>query len=153
MYKHNMRSLISHCVNKSYYASTIVNIKRISNKQNLRTNSMNRDLLKEAIADAKAVKETAIANAKAALEEAFIRAWSSIRDSNITTLISCVFMIWMGIGFVKGFAVTLAVGVLVSMFTAITITRVLVRFSFHWFGDKAGCMFLGGKAANKEVKE
>jgi len=78
-----------------------------------------------------------------AVEEAFIRAWSSIRDSNITTLISCVFLIWLGTGFVQGFAVTLAIGVLASMFTAVTVTRIFCRFSFAWFRPEGNPLFLG----------
>lgn len=93
-----------------------------------------------------------------AMEEAFIRAWSSIRDSNITTLISCVFLIWLGTGFVQGFAVTLALGVLVSMFTAVTVTRILCRFSFTWFKPEGSTLFLGFAkneegAINKEIKK
>jgi protein-export membrane protein SecD len=84
-------------------------------------------------------------NLRSATEEAFLRAWSSIRDSNVTTMISCVFLIWMGTGFVKGFAVILFLGVIASMFTAITITRTLMRYFFYWFGDTANWMFLGHK--------
>ncbi len=85
-------------------------------------------------------------NLRSAVEEAFMRAWSSIRDSNITTLISCIFLIWMGAGFVEGFAVTLFLGILVSMFTAIVITRNLMRLIFSWFKkDEANWMFLGYK--------
>jgi protein-export membrane protein SecD len=58
-----------------------------------------------------------------ALEEAFRRAWPSIRDSNASTLITCFILIQFSTSVVKGFAVTLAIGVLVSMFTAIFITR------------------------------
>lgn len=86
-------------------------------------------------------------NLRGATEEAFLRAWTSIRDSNVTTMISCVFLIWMGTGFIKGFAVILLLGVIASMFTAITITRTLMRFFFHWFGDNANWMFLGHKKA------
>jgi len=78
-----------------------------------------------------------------AMEEAFVRAWSSIRDSNVTTLISCVCLIWIGTGFVQGFAVTLAIGVLVSMFTAVTVTRTIMRLVLPLFGDKANILFLG----------
>lgn len=80
---------------------------------------------------------------KSATEEAFVRAWTSIRDSNITTLISCVLLIWIGTGFVQGFAVTLAIGILVSMFTAIIVTRNLMRLVFGIFKDKANWLFLG----------
>ncbi len=79
---------------------------------------------------------------RSALEESFLRAWPSIRDSHVTTLISCVFLIWFGSGFIQGFAVVLATGVLVSLFTAITITRTIMRLVFPWFkeGNK---LFLG----------
>ncbi|MBU0545739.1 protein translocase subunit SecD, partial [Patescibacteria group bacterium] len=80
---------------------------------------------------------------KTAMEESFVRAWPSIRDGNITTLISCVFLIWLGGGFVKGFAVTLAIGVLVSMFTAVIITRNIMRFVVPAFTEKGNWMFWG----------
>ncbi|MGB3649621.1 MAG: SecD/SecF family protein translocase subunit, partial [Rivularia sp. (in: cyanobacteria)] len=60
------------------------------------------------------------------VESGFYRAWSSILDSNITTLIACAALFWLGFGLVKGFAVTLAVGVAVSMFTAVTCSRTLM---------------------------
>ena len=82
---------------------------------------------------------------KSAVEEAFVRAWPSIRDSNITTLISCVFMVWMGTGFVRGFAVTLAIGVLVSMFSAIVLTRTIMRFVLPWMKEQGNVLFLGYK--------
>lgn len=58
-----------------------------------------------------------------AVESGFYRAFSSILDSNVTTLIACAALFWFGSGLVKGFAVTLAIGVLVSLFTALTCTR------------------------------
>lgn len=57
------------------------------------------------------------------VEEGFSRALSSIVDSNITTLLACGVLFWLGTGLVKGFAVTLGIGILVSFFTAITCTR------------------------------
>ncbi|MBD1891273.1 protein translocase subunit SecD [Coleofasciculus sp. FACHB-SPT9] len=60
------------------------------------------------------------------VESGFYRAFSSILDGNVTTLIACGFMFWLGSGLVKGFALTLAIGVLVSMFTAITCSRTLL---------------------------
>ncbi|MFN2234396.1 MAG: protein translocase subunit SecD, partial [Anaerolineales bacterium] len=66
------------------------------------------------------------------------RAWPSIRDSNISTLITCAILFWFGNTFgasvVKGFAVTLAIGVGVSLFTAIVVTRSFL----HLFLDKIG---------------
>ncbi|MDR9402787.1 MAG: protein translocase subunit SecD [Halothece sp. Uz-M2-17] len=58
-----------------------------------------------------------------AVESGFYRAFSSILDSNVTTLIACAALFWLGSGLVKGFAVTLAIGVLVSLFTALSCTR------------------------------
>ncbi len=58
-----------------------------------------------------------------ATEEGFARAWLSIRDSNISSLITAVVLFWLGTSAVKGFALTLGVGVLVSMFSAITASR------------------------------
>ncbi|MEL6221607.1 MAG: protein translocase subunit SecD [Cyanobacteria bacterium J06626_14] len=60
------------------------------------------------------------------VESGFYRAFSSILDSNITTLIVCGALFWLGTGLVKGFALTLAIGVLISMFTALTCSRTLL---------------------------
>jgi protein-export membrane protein SecD len=62
-----------------------------------------------------------------AVEEGFRRAWPSIRDSNITTMISSVVLYYFTSSFVQGFALALFIGVVVSMFSAITITRTLLR--------------------------
>ncbi|NMG59283.1 protein translocase subunit SecD [Geitlerinema sp. P-1104] len=62
------------------------------------------------------------------VESGFYRAFSSILDSNVTTLIACLALFWFGAGLVKGFAVTLAIGVGVSMFTAITCSRSLMFY-------------------------
>ena len=60
------------------------------------------------------------------VESGFYRAFSSILDSNVTTAIACVALLWLGSGLVKGFAVTLLIGVVVSMFTAVTCSRTLM---------------------------
>ncbi|PHJ58019.1 preprotein translocase subunit SecD [Nostoc linckia z18] len=57
------------------------------------------------------------------VESGFYRAFSSILDGNVTTVIACAALFWLGAGLVKGFALTLALGVAVSMFTAITCSR------------------------------
>lgn len=67
------------------------------------------------------------ATMQAGLDTGFKRAWSSIRDSNISTLITCIILYNFGQPIIKGFAVTLAIGVLVSMFTAITISRTFLQ--------------------------
>ncbi len=63
----------------------------------------------------------------AALEEGFKRAWLSIRDSNISTIITSVILYYFTTGFIKGFALSLLLGVLISMFSAITVTRAILR--------------------------
>lgn len=60
------------------------------------------------------------------VESGFYRAFSSILDSNVTTLIACAALFWLGSGLVKGFALTLAIGVAISMFTALTCSRTLL---------------------------
>ena len=61
----------------------------------------------------------------------FNRAWPAIRDGNVSTLITCAILYWfsdqLGATIVQGFAITLAIGVMISMFTAITITRTFMR--------------------------
>ncbi len=64
---------------------------------------------------------------KTAAETGFTRAWPSIRDGNISTLITCSILFMIGTSIVRGFAITLGMGVLMSMFSAIVITRWLLR--------------------------
>lgn len=66
-------------------------------------------------------------NLPLAIERGFKRAWPSIRDSNIASLITCFILIWFTTSIVKGFAITLGIGILVSMFSAITVTRTFLR--------------------------
>jgi preprotein translocase subunit SecD len=61
------------------------------------------------------------------IDTGFSLAFSSILDGQVTTLISCVALFALGTGFVKGFAVTLGIGVLLSLFSALTCTRTLLR--------------------------
>ena len=61
------------------------------------------------------------------VELGFTRAWSSIRDSNVSTLITSAILYQFGTGVVRGFALVLAIGVLVSMFSAIVVTRTFLR--------------------------
>lgn len=64
---------------------------------------------------------------KASVEAGFTKAFSAILDSNVTTIISCVVLYISGIGAVTGFATTLGIGVILSMFTAIVITKFLMK--------------------------
>lgn len=66
-----------------------------------------------------------------ALELGFTRAWSSIWASNVSSLITAAILYGMGTSLVRGFAVTLAIGVMVSMFTAIIVTRTFLRLIIH----------------------
>lgn len=63
-----------------------------------------------------------------ALDEGFKRAWTSIRDGNFSSLLTAGILYLMGTGFVKGFAASLFIGVVVSMFTAVVITRTMLKF-------------------------
>ena len=65
-----------------------------------------------------------------AIELGFSHAWTSIRDSNVSTLITCVILYTFGTGIIRGFALVLAIGVLISMFSAITITRTMLRLIY-----------------------
>ncbi len=75
-----------------------------------------------------------------AVEAGFSRAWPAIRDGNLSTLISCGVLFWFGNTFgasvVKGFAVTLSIGVLLSMFTAVFVTRTFMRAILSSRSDK-----------------
>lgn len=67
------------------------------------------------------------------IESGFYRAFSSILDSNVTTLIACAALFFLGSGLVKGFALTLAIGVIVSMFTALTCSRTMLLIAVLGF--------------------
>jgi len=58
-----------------------------------------------------------------AIDEGFKRAWTSIRDSNASSLITCLVLFWLGTSIIKGFALTLAIGIAISMFSAVFVTR------------------------------
>lgn len=68
----------------------------------------------------------------AALEAGYTRAMATIVDSNLTTLIGSVLLYIFGSGVVRGFAVTLSIGILVSMFTAISLTRLIAIYWIRW---------------------
>ncbi len=66
-------------------------------------------------------------NARDAVSDGFARAWPSIRDSNISSIITAIILFWFGTSIVKGFALVFGLGVLVSMLTAITVSRTFVH--------------------------
>lgn len=96
--------------------------------------------VKEELRDGKTLKNS--------IDSGFIRAWSAIRDSNFTTLLTCGILFYFGSSIIKGFAFNLAAGILVSMFTAITITRTVLYAFVGTRMEKKLSLF----AASKESK-
>jgi protein-export membrane protein SecD len=68
----------------------------------------------------------------AAVDAGYSRALITIIDSNVTTLIAVLVLFWLGSGPVRGFAVTLTIGIIASMFTAVTVTRLMVAYWLRW---------------------
>jgi protein-export membrane protein SecD len=71
-------------------------------------------------------------NIVSAVETGFSRAYGTIVDSNLTGLLAGIILYWLGSGPVRGFAVTLSLGIIASMFTAITVTRLLATAYLRW---------------------
>lgn len=91
---------------------------------------------------------------KSSLEEGFRRAWTSIRDGNFSTILTCLILMTFGTGFIKGFAITLIIGVLLSMFTAIVVTRALLRVILGaWLEKYKGLVIVGAKDYNKDSEQ
>ncbi|MEW5892210.1 MAG: protein translocase subunit SecD [Pseudomonadota bacterium] len=67
---------------------------------------------------------------QAAIHAGYDRAWDTILDSNITTLIAGIALFWLGSGPVRGFAVVLCLGILTSMFSAVTVSRAMVNLTY-----------------------
>lgn len=86
----------------------------------------------------------------AAVDEGFHRAWNSIRDSNFSSLITCAILYWFGTSVVRGFALTLALGILVSLFSAITVTRTFLRLTMGSWAEKHLWLF-GASRGKQEV--
>ncbi|MEB3199006.1 MAG: protein translocase subunit SecD [Synechococcaceae cyanobacterium] len=76
------------------------------------------------------------------IDTGFSLAFSSIFDGHVTGLISCAALFFLGTGLVKGFAVTLAIGLLLSLFTALTCTRTLLRLLMSYPGLRQTSYFL-----------
>ncbi len=77
--------------------------------------------MKEELAEDKPLDE--------AIRDGFDRAWDSIRDSNFSSLITCAILFYFGSSIIRGFAINLAIGILVSMFSAITLTYGFLKFT------------------------
>jgi len=87
-----------------------------------------------------------------ALHEGFHRAWLSIRDSNIASMITAVILFWVGTSAIKGFALTFGLGVAVSMFTALTLSRTFL-FAIVPKTDGAVSRFLFSAGFNSGKKQ
>jgi preprotein translocase subunit SecD len=83
-----------------------------------------------------------------AIKVGFDRAWLSIRDGNISSIISAVILFWFGTSLIQGFALTFGVGVFVSMITAITVTRFFI-ISFSGMADTKIGRFLFGSGISR----
>jgi preprotein translocase subunit SecD len=70
------------------------------------------------------------ASPQAAIHGGYDRAWGTILDSNLTTLIAGIALFWLGSGPVRGFAVVLCLGILTSMFSAVTVSRAMVNLTY-----------------------
>jgi preprotein translocase subunit SecD len=74
---------------------------------------------------------------KDSINNGFERSWPSVRDGNLTTLIVALILFFIGTSFVKGFALTLIIGLLVSLFSTMVVTRSFLRsFVGTWFEKK-----------------
>lgn len=78
---------------------------------------------------------------RSAMDSGFSRAFNTILDSNLTTLLAAVVLFFLGSGPIKGFAITLGLGIILSMFTAITVTRFLLKSLMHSNTLKSGKYF------------
>ena len=83
-----------------------------------------------------------------AVATGFSRAWFSIRDSNISSIITAIILFWFGTSLIKGFALTLGMGVLVSMLSAITITRIFL-YTIEFVGEGKVARFLFSSGLSK----
>ncbi len=83
-----------------------------------------------------------------AVKEGFAHAWFSIRDSNISSIITALILFWFGTSLIKGFALTLGMGVIISMLSAITITRIFLS-SIDFVGNGKVARFLFSSGLSK----
>ena len=83
-----------------------------------------------------------------AVSRGFSRAWLAIRDSNISNFITALILFWFGTSLIKGFALTLGMGVIVSMFSAITITRIFLG-ALRFVGEGKVVRFLFSSGISK----
>ncbi len=84
----------------------------------------------------------------------FARAWTSVRDSNTSSIITSIILFWLGTPLIKGFALTFGLGVLVSMFSAITVSRIfLFALGIHKTNRLTNFLFGSGFSSAKSIKK
>jgi len=87
-------------------------------------------------------------NVADAVAAGFHRAWTAIRDSNISSILTSIILFWFGTSLIKGFALTLGMGVLISMFSAITVTRIFLS-TLGFLGEGKVVRFLFSSGLHK----
>jgi len=94
-------------------------------------------------------------NLRTAINNGYSKAFSAIFDSNLTTLFAAIILIWLGTGSIKGFGVTLTIGLIASMFTAIVVTRTIFEalLSLGWLKDKLPMLKLIGQTKIDFIKK
>lgn len=80
-----------------------------------------------------------------AIDEGFKRAWPSIRDGNYSTLLTSFILMWFSTSIVKGFAITLSIGIFISIFTSMFITRIFLKIVVNKNTEKWMWIFLGAR--------
>ncbi|MFA5096347.1 MAG: protein translocase subunit SecD [Candidatus Omnitrophota bacterium] len=93
-------------------------------------------------------------NMRAAVSNGYSKAFTAILDSNLTTLFAAMILIWMGTGSIKGFGVTLSIGLAASMFTAIVVTRTIFELllGLGWIKDSLPMLKLIGQTRIDFIK-
>jgi protein-export membrane protein SecD len=92
-------------------------------------------------------------NLYTSIETGFARAWASIRDANISSIISAIILFWFGTPLIKGFALTFGLGIIISMITAVTITRYMMLSLAKKKGSQTKTSrFLFGSGFNRSSK-
>src|SRR4029077_8315821 len=79
----------------------------------------------------------------AAVDAGFGKAWWTIVDTHVTTIVSCAFLFMFGTGPVKGFAVTLVIGLLANVFTAVFVSKVIFDYELSGRQRVTGLRYLG----------
>jgi protein-export membrane protein SecD len=80
-----------------------------------------------------------------AFEQSFARAWTAILDSHVTTVLAGVALLMFGTGGIRGFAVCLIVGTACNLFTAVTVTKLLLSSTLQTRLGRAWWLFLGAR--------